>query len=94
MVGNHPHTYCYRLVRYYCGWKETKVRFSTETIENRTLFVRYGLKLITYLIVGGIVYHSGRSVGIDPGDTVGGADVGVAAEDVGPAVLAAENGTL
>lgn len=40
------------------------------------------------------LHHGDRPVGMDPGDTVGTADDGVAAENVGPAVLAAEDGPL
>ena len=40
------------------------------------------------------LYHSGGAVGLDAGDAVGAADAGIAAVDVGAAVLAAEHRPL
>lgn len=45
----------------------------------------------SWRIVGSDFHHSGGEIGADAGQTVGAADYGVAAVDVGPAVFAAED---
>lgn len=50
--------------------------------------------LCTFLIVGSDLHHGGGAVGAAAGLAVGAADPGVAAENMCPAVLAAQNGPL
>ena len=61
------------------------------SLKRRKLFARYGLVYVLRIGVSDL-HHGSGTVGAAAGPAVAGSDAGIAAEDMGPAVLTAEDG--